>query len=270
MDLMRNPQLAERLAAAYALGTLRGGARRRFEQMARRNPTLRAQALVWQERFAAMTELQPQIPSPNVWKRIELALDHERASTPTAGASPAPREPARGAWWGWRTGAWAGAFASLAAIAVSAYLASQLDARDTILAQLQAERDTVSQRNTQLVSQLSATPQIQYVAVLSDDRSAPAVLVTFDPRNSTLTLKRVGGFQEGAEKSLQLWALPPAGGPRSLGVLGEGGVVRLTAAESQVREVPALAISLEPKGGVPGERGPTGPVLFKGALLPTS
>ena len=28
-----------------------------------------------------------------------------------------------------------------------------------------------------------------------------------------------------------------------------------------------LAISLEPLGGVPSERGPTGPVLFKGALI---
>jgi anti-sigma-K factor RskA len=45
-------------------------------------------------------------------------------------------------------------------------------------------------------------------------------------------------------------------------------VVRLTAAESQVREAPALAITLEPKGGAAGP-GPTGPVLFKGALLQT-
>lgn len=82
-------------------------------------------------------------------------------------------------------------------------------------------------------------------------------------------LKRVGGFHEAADKSLQLWALPPSGGPKSLGVLGGEPVVRLTAAEGQVREVPALAISLEPKGGVPGEGGPTGPVLFKGALLQT-
>jgi anti-sigma-K factor RskA len=37
-----------------------------------------------------------------------------------------------------------------------------------------------------------------------------------------------------------------------------------------VREVPALAISLEPKGGVPSAGGPTGPVLFKGALLQTT
>ena len=30
MHLTRNPELLDRLAAAYALGTLRGGARRRF------------------------------------------------------------------------------------------------------------------------------------------------------------------------------------------------------------------------------------------------
>jgi anti-sigma-K factor RskA len=34
-----------------------------------------------------------------------------------------------------------------------------------------------------------------------------------------------------------------------------------------VREIPTLAISLEPKGGVPSAGGPTGPVLFKGALI---
>jgi anti-sigma-K factor RskA len=67
MNLNRHPELADRLAAAYALGTLRGGARRRFEALARQNPTLRAGALVWQERLSAMTELQArEAPSPNV------------------------------------------------------------------------------------------------------------------------------------------------------------------------------------------------------------
>ena len=66
---------------------------------------------------------------------------------------------------------------------------------------------------------------------------------------------------------MQLWALPPAGGPRSLGVLGQDKLLTLTAAEQEVKQVPTLAISLEPKGGVPSEGGPTGPVLFKGALI---
>jgi anti-sigma-K factor RskA len=61
--------------------------------------------------------------------------------------------------------------------------------------------------------------------------------------------------------------LPPGGAPRSLGVLGTDRVLRLPAAPGDVREVPALAISLEPRGGVPSAGGPTGPVLFKGALI---
>lgn len=231
MDLMRHPELADRLAAAYALGSLRGGARRRFEAIARERPMLRALAIAWQERLAAMTELQPGIaPSPNVWKRIALALEGERP------VAPPPRR-AR-AWRGW---AWAGAFATVAALGTSVMLAAQL----------------------------RAAPEIRYVAVLADERAAPSVLVTFDPKHRTLALRRVASFDEGSEKSLQLWALPAGGAPRSLGVLPAGPVVRLVAAEPQV-QVPALAISLEPKGGVPDERGPTGPVLFKGAVLPAT
>ena len=270
MDLMRNPELAERLAAAHALGTLRGRARRRFEALARHDPRLRAMALIWQERMAAMTELQPpERPSPNVWKRIELELGRERASAGTPSSAPVSHG-SRLSRWLWRGAALAGGVAAVAAIAVSVQLASRLEDREGALARAQAERATAAQQNAQLVSQMSAMPQIRYVAVLNDDRSAPAVLVTFDPRSSTLTLRRVGDFNEGAERSLQLWALPPGDAPRSLGVLGEGGVVRLPAEEQAVRDVPALAISLEPKGGVPSQRGPTGPVLFKGALLPTS
>jgi anti-sigma-K factor RskA len=118
-----------------------------------------------------------------------------------------------------------------------------------------------------LQTQLQATPQIEYVAVLADDQAAASMLVTFDPKSKKLTLQRVGAYQEAGDRSLQLWALPPAGGPKSLGVLGREKVLRLTAGEGDVREVPTLAISLEPKGGVPSATGPTGPVLFKGALI---
>ena len=103
--------------------------------------------------------------------------------------------------------------------------------------------------------------------MLADDKATASMLVTFDPKNNQLVLQRVGGFQEGADKSLQLWALPPAGGPRSLGVLGQDKLLKLAAQEGDVKEVPTLAISLEPLGGVPSATGPTGPVLFKGALI---
>lgn len=121
----------------------------------------------------------------------------------------------------------------------------------------------------ELTAKLSATPEIQYVAVLADDKAASSLLVTFDPKSKRLTLKRLGGFVVPADKSLQLWALPQTGGAKSLGVLGGDVVTRLTAAGNAVN-VPTLAISLEPKGGVPSSAGPTGPVLFKGAVIETS
>jgi anti-sigma-K factor RskA len=236
MDLMRNPGLADRLAAAHALGTLRGGARRRFEALARQSPTLRATALVWQERLAAMTELQPeQAPSPNVWKRIAIVLRNEAQ----AAAPPRATRPS------WRRAALAGGFAAVMAFALAGYLGSQL-------------------------TQVSATPEVRYVAMLEDERSAPAILVTFDARHGTLVLQRLGNYQEAPDRSLELWALPPAGAPKSLGVLPTGSRVTLPATEAQLRQVPALAITLEPRGGAPAGGGATGPVLFKGAWLPTT
>ena len=49
--------------------------------------------------------------------------------------------------------------------------------------------------------------------------------------------------------------------------MGAGKLEQISAQETDVNAIPALAISLEPKGGVPSATGPTGPVLFKGALI---
>lgn len=264
MNLINNPNLLDQLAAGYALGTLRGGARRRFETLARQSATVRASALIWQERFASMTELQAaDVPSPNVWKRIENLLQVQPAAAAAPVADTGLLDALRRALGLWRGAALAGGLATVAAVVVGVNLNSEVKTRDGQLAQLTQQKD-------QIAAELRAAPQIEYVAVLADDKSDASMLVTFDPKNQRLVLKRVGGYQEAADKSLQLWALPPSGGPKSLGVLGQDSLVRLTAAEAQVREVPTLAISLEPRGGVPGEGGPTGPVLFKGALLQTA
>lgn len=237
MDPMRNPELADRLAASHALGTLRGGARRRFEALARQSPALRATALIWQERLSAMTELQTEeTPSPDVWKRIAIQLRREAQAAPAA-TTARPR-----GFGFWRGAALAGGFAAVVAFTLAGYTALQL----------------------------REATEIRYVAMLEDDRSAPQILVTFDARNGTLTLRRLGDFREQRDRSLQLWALPPGAAPRSLGVVEGGPVIKLTAGEGQVRQVPALAISLEPKGGAPAGGGPTGPVLFKGPWVPTT
>ncbi len=260
MNLTQHPELIDRLAANYALGTLRGGARRRFEALAREHATVRAAALVWQTRWSGLTELQPVTePAPAVWTRIDNLVQADKSGRAMQAARTAamPTEAPSG-WWRnllvWRGAALAGAVATLAAVVVGVQVNGGV--RSVSGAQIAA-----------LQQQLQATPQIQYVAVLADAKADASMLVTFDPKSNQLVLQRVGGFQEGTDKSLQLWALPPAGGPRSLGVLGSDKLLKLVAQEGDVKEVPTLAISLEPRGGVPSATGPTGPVLFKGALI---
>jgi anti-sigma-K factor RskA len=250
MNLVQHPELLDTLAASYALGTLRGGARRRFETLAREQAPVRAAALIWQARIGSVAELQtPAQPAPAVWTRIANLVQADQEHT----AMQAAREVSTG-WWRnlfvWRGAAAAGVTAAIIAVVVGTDQRTQLGVQ---IASLQ--------------TQLQAAPQIEYVAVLADGRADASMLVTFDPKNKKLLLQRVGGYQEASDKSLQLWALPPKGGPRSLGVLGADKLLRLTAVEGDVREVPTLAISLEPKGGVPSAGGPTGPVLFKGALI---
>lgn len=258
MKLHLHPELLDRLAASYALGTLRGAARRRFETVAREQATVRAAALVWQSRFSGINELQASAqPAPAVWTRIDNLVQAQRAQDAMAQARVPLPASAGGTWtlwlrslWVWRAASVAGALATVVVITVGLGTRTQLGSE---IARLQ--------------TQLQASPQIAYVAVLADDKAAASMLVTFDPKNNKLTLQRVGAYHEADDRSLQLWALPPSGGPRSLGVLGQDKLLRLTAGESDVREVPTLAISLEPKGGVPSASGPTGPVLFKGALI---
>ena len=261
MNLIQHPELIDRLAASFALGTLRGGARRRFEALAREHTPVRVAALSWQARLASLSELQAASePSPAVWTRIDNLVRGEKEAramqfTRKSGGQETARIPAGPTGWLrslglWRGAAAAGALATVMVVMTGVNLREQMGVE---VAQLQA--------------QLLAVPHIEYVAVLSDDKQAASMLVTFDAKSKKLLLQRVGGFQEPSDRSLQLWALPPSGGPKSLGVLGSEHLLRLTAAQRDVSEVPTLAISLEPKGGVPGAGGPTGPVLFKGALI---
>jgi len=258
MNISKNPLLMDQLAASYALGTLRGGARRRFEALARDNATLRAAALIWHGRLASVAELQPGVaPSPAVWKRIENMVSAEKQALAmqavrevSAAQVPADR------WWSslglWRGATAAGAFATAIAVVTGLNFTSQLNGRVQ-----------------ELSAQLSSTEAIEYVAVLADDKANASILVTFDPGTQKLMLKRVGDFREQPDKSLELWALPPGAPAKSLGVMTGDAVVQLTAAHSDIRQSPVLAITLEPKGGVPRGTAATGPILFKGALIKT-
>jgi anti-sigma-K factor RskA len=274
MNLLDRPELTDRLAAAYALGTLRGGARRRFETIARHSPAVRAQVIIWQERFAALTELQPAgSPSSNVWKRIENLLPAQSATAPAGASAPAASavlERLGRLLSLWRGVALASGTVAIVMAVIGSQLNTSLQREQAALADAGRQRDEMSRQVAELSAQMRAMPEIQYVAVLADDRQAPMLLATFDTKQRMLTLKRVAPMSAGPDRSLQLWAVPPGAAPRSLGVLGDDQVVRLAMPELPTREMPALAVSLEPKGGAPQGSGPTGPVMYKGALLRTA
>ncbi len=117
-------------------------------------------------------------------------------------------------------------------------------------------------------SQLHTVPQIKSIAVLTDDKHAPAMLITQDPQESTLQLQRLSDLAEGQEDSMQLWALSGTKRPVSLGVLSaKVKMQRLNATDQDLAPIDTLAISVESKGGVSPSQGPRLPYLFQGAIV---
>lgn len=236
MRLSRHPDLLDRIAAQYALGVLRGGARRRMEQLAREEPAVRAAIGHWQVRLSGMAELQPSSePVEAVWCGIEQRLGWR--PVPSARAAQPP-------WWQTLWAApvfWRGAAAAMAVVAVlAAGIGWQMAQR--------------------------APAETAVVAVLNDAQSQPALLVSWDAAARQLVVQRLGDTAVSGQQVLQLWALPEGGKPQSLGVLGRERAARLALARFPAA-VPALAVSVEPPGGSPNPDGPSGPVVFKGRLI---
>jgi anti-sigma-K factor RskA len=119
-----------------------------------------------------------------------------------------------------------------------------------------------------LQTKLETVHQIKYLAVLLDDAKAPALLVTLDPLEAALQVQRLNHVAEGREDTMQLWAVPSVGQPRSLGVLTRGNMtLTLLVADGTLGDVRRLAISVEDKGGVEPGVGPRLPFLFDGMLI---
>ena len=78
------------LAAEYVLGTLRGGARRRFETWMLESPRVRRQVWYWERRFQSLNRgIVERQPPAVVWRRIHARIGRRR--------------PAARAWW-WPVG----------------------------------------------------------------------------------------------------------------------------------------------------------------------
>src|SRR5229473_7612135 len=71
-----NHEIIDRLAAEYALGTLRGSARRRFERWRASTPLVDERCRFWEERLMRLAKgLTPVQPPAHVWPAIQRRLN---------------------------------------------------------------------------------------------------------------------------------------------------------------------------------------------------
>lgn len=76
MNRYQKPEVYERLAMEYSLGTLHGLARKRFECLMEQYPYMAAIVESHDKNFAGLADLLPEIkPDPAVWNKISAQID---------------------------------------------------------------------------------------------------------------------------------------------------------------------------------------------------
>lgn len=223
--MKKTPERIEALAAEYVLGSLRGAARRRFEQWMMESTRVRREVWFWEEKLGDLARDVPENQPPaSVWNNIERRL---------WGAQEQPGKPARG------IGRWF--WPSWSMLATAAVL---------VLAVV-------------LIQQPKPTGEQLSGAIVQANLEDPLWLVSESGTENLLKLRSVAASAAEVGKDYELWVVPENGQPLSLGVIPAGGVHRVRLSD-EAREALSrsrtLAISLEPTGGSP-TGAPTGPIL---------
>lgn len=229
MDYAR-PELADRLAAEYVLGTLRGPARRRFQALMGAHPALRSAVQRWEAHLAPLSESVVPVPPPaHVWQGVETRLF---GTVPAA--QPLP-------WWN-ALGLWRAlsALATAAAVALVFVVPQATPPQPPVVVVLATNPEAAGFTNASFVASLSADGR----ALVLKPLNAP-----------TLT----------SAQALELWSVPAQGGPRSLGLVRADQATTLLLQAGLQRGTAAFAVSIEPAGGSP-TGAPTGPIVSLGRI----
>ena len=237
MNRYQNPVIFEHLAMSYALGTLQGKARLRFETLQTRHLYLRTVTEGYQQQFAPLVALLPrEAPPPRVWQRISKELALEQVASVPAGGWLARLH----AWLPWSMTA----FASMAAAVFTVLL-------------------------------LNGDPQPDaYMAALLSTAHQDKMLVAMVKRD-TMEISFAmpqGALPSPAETHLMptVWCIPKNKGDKlmRMGTLAEGGDYRLPIDQQtwqDMAHIETFAISLEPMNQAPSPV-PMGEVIFSGKL----
>ena len=232
------PERLERLAREYALGTLAGPARRRFERLLRNAPAAMRAVGAWQERLGGLAgAVPPMQPGESVWRKLEQRL--------FASARVAPRGPLQWLWGVLSVRALGGVLAGVLLCAVLLRLQPGLIGMEP---------------------QLDALPQ-SYVGLLTDSAGKPAVLASSKRHGRVMTVKLLQPVAIPAGSVAQLWALPKDGGASfPVGVVPGSGTASFALADTSEKlffDVSRLAVSIEAAPAKAGDK-PSGDFVLSG------
>lgn len=228
------PELLDRLASEYVLGTLRGRARRRFEQLLLSLPAARTAVDEWERRLARLAEPVPRVTPPErVWRAID-------ARTTAGPAAAAQRSSGWSRYWKPALGFAFGAALTVGMVQTNPGLFMSLDS---------------------MAQHEQALPQ-SYVGLLTDKDNQPTLLVSSTRHGTRVSVKFLRPVTVPAGKVIQLWALPKDGAAFPLGIAASAAPPRSStfelsaSSEKLLSAVPRLAVSFEDKpatGSSPGE-----------------
>ena len=238
MNWHHSPDLVERLAAAYALGTLAGPARRRFEAVMKTQPGVARAAALWDTRLEPLgRRLAPLPAGAELWAQIE------RRSFGASTVAPEPASaPAR--WWKRLLSP-----LPASALAFGLMLGLLLPALGPLL------------QGGATDAQLPES----YVGVLARADGRTGMIVSSRRHGTIVDFKQVQPVPIGAGQTLFLWAIDASGKTWPVGPVPQGSFVQVVLAqtsETLFARTSELAISIEAAGSAPTL--PGGPFAYRG------
>ncbi len=246
-----HPTLLDHLASTYVLGTLAGGARRRFERLQRDRADVRALVTQWETRLGQLAIAVPAVrPSTQLSSGMWQAIAARTQPAPITFLSPQNAPAPKPGWSAW----WKPAGFGVGGVAAGALAASLVFVTAPALF---TTSDQVAMRSGEKLPQ-------SYVGVLSDAQGNGKLLVSSLRHGKTMTTKVIGPITAPASGRLVLWALPANGAPFVIGDMPTSGSA-VTAlpdtSEKLLSKVSKLVVTLETRAA---PASPSETVVFSG------
>ena len=236
------PELRERLASEYVLGTLHGRARPRFQQLLRADRELQARVAFWEQQLLPMAApLSAVAPSAEVWQAIAARV--------------APREQVVQSRPGWLLRGLAQVFdlRTLGSVAAGLFVGVAV----TLTGPRLLDHDAAEVAESQL-------PQ-SYVGVLATTDGRTGLIVSSLRHGTVMDVKQVQRVPVAPGHTLYLWTIDADDKARPIGPVPQGGFVQVALSDTSEKlfgKATELAMSIEPANSAPMQ--PSAAFVYRG------